>query len=368
MSTGNAERKNRGTKLKALSIAQKRSIALPVATVALAAGLFVADTVTNLEIAVAVLYVAVVLMSARFCETRGIILTAAGCIGLTVLSYFLTPYGAKQAGTINTAISLLAISVTTILVIQIESEKLIAKSRAEANQLRDALFDSVSHELRTPLASILGGVSILVETPSISADPRLASLVKGVRNETMRLNNDIQNLLDAARITSQDLQSKRDWTDPSDILTAAVERVSSRYPDCSINLNIGRDLPLIYVDPVLIEQALGQIVSNAAKYSPPASRIHIATHIEAGQLIISIRDEGEGLTKEEKDRLGERFFRGKRHIGKIPGTGLGMWIANTFIASSGGKLEALSAGEGQGAIIQIVFPIFVHPTKAHTES
>jgi two-component system sensor histidine kinase KdpD len=125
-------------------------------------------------------------------------------------------------------------------------------------------------------------------------------------------------------------------------------------------LDVGRNLPLVHVDPVLVEQALGQIIANAAKFSPPASTIQVGANVENRQLVISISDEGAGLTVDEKDRLAERFFRGQRHIGKISGSGLGMWIANTFIMSSGGKLESLSPGEGQGTTIRIVFPITVH--------
>jgi len=333
------------------------SIPLPIVTIALTVGIFVADTVSNLEIAVAVLYVAVVLMSVRFCEKRGVILVAIGCMALTVSSYFLTPAGLKQAGLINTAISLLAVGLTTYLSLAIESARNTARTLAETDQLRDALIGSVSHELRTPLASILGGVSILAETPTIIKDQRLASLANGIRVEAIRLDNDIQNLLDAARITSQGLQSRRDWTDPTDIIVAAIERTKARYPDRRIYSDLGRDLPLVKVDPVLIEQAIGQIIANAAKYSPPDSKIEISAKIEDLRLVISVRDEGVGLTFEEKGRLTERFFRGQRHAGKIAGSGLGMWIANTFVTSSEGVLEAQSAGEGQGTTIRIALPI-----------
>src|SRR5664280_1785312 len=88
--------------------ALKPSKILPAATVALTVVIFAIDTLTNLEIAAAVLYVVVVLMSARFCERRGVVLVAVGCMTLTVSSYFMTPVGLKDAGLINTAISLLA--------------------------------------------------------------------------------------------------------------------------------------------------------------------------------------------------------------------------------------------------------------------
>jgi two-component system sensor histidine kinase KdpD len=242
----------------------------------------------------------------------------------------------------------------------------MAKTLAEADLLRDALIGSVSHELRTPLASILGGASILADTPAVMNDRRLASLANGIRDEAMRLNNDIQNLLDAARITSQGLQSRRDWTDPTDIIDAAVERIGVRYPTHDIALDVGKNLPLIHVDPVLIEQALGQIIANAGKFSPPASTIRIAAKVENQRLIISVSDDGVGLTVDERSRLAERFFRGRRHVGKISGSGLGLWIANTFIMSSGGTLAALSPGEDQGTTIRIVFPISLRSEEDET--
>src|SRR5262245_65465845 len=98
----------------------------------------------------------------------------------------------------------------------------------EADQLRDALIGSVSHELRTPLASILGGVSIMAEMPTITKDPRLASLASGIRDEAMRLNSDIQNLLDAALISSQGLDSRGMRKDLTDIKDIADERLGRR--------------------------------------------------------------------------------------------------------------------------------------------
>ena len=84
---------------------RKSSVVLPVATIALAAAIFAADSLTDLEIAAPVLYVAVVLMSVRFCARRGVVLVAAGCMALTIFAYFLTPVGVKQAGSINTALA-----------------------------------------------------------------------------------------------------------------------------------------------------------------------------------------------------------------------------------------------------------------------
>jgi len=347
-----------------LLLMHKSPIGLPIITVALAAGVFVVDIRSGLEVAEAVLYVVVVLMSARFCERRGVILVAAACTALTVLGYFvqarLATSGLAKAGLINMGVSLLAVALTTVLTLQIDSARFVAKTLAQTEELRDALIGSVSHELRTPLTSIIGGASTLLKSPNAAGDPQVASLASSIRDEAMRLDNDIQNLLDAARITSKSLRARHDWTDPTDIINAAVERASLRHPNRSINLKFASDLPLIQVDPVLVEQALGQIIANAAKFSCAPSTIQIDAEVEDQRLIISVRDEGAGLTVDEKSKLAERFFRGQRHVGKVSGSGLGMWIANTFIVGSGGKLEALSPGEGQGTTIRVVFPITQH--------
>src|SRR5215471_5969863 len=347
----------------------KRPIGLTIVTGAAAVGVFAVDISSGLEVAEAVLYVVVALMSARFCDRRGVILVAAACMALTVLGYVVQSADVKQAGLIiglpkagliNMGLSLLAVALTTVLTLQIDSARFVAKTLAQAEELRDALLGSVSHELRTPLTSIIGGASMLLKAPNVAGDPQIASLANSIRDEAMRLDNDIQNLLDAARITSKSLRAQHDWTDPTDIINAAVERASLRHPNRGIGLNFAGNLPLIQVDAVLVEQALGQIIANAAKFSSPSSNIQIVAAAEGQQLIISVRDEGAGLTVDEKSKLAERFFRGQRHIGKVSGSGLGMWIANTFIASSGGQLEASSPGEGQGTTIRVVLPIAPH--------
>jgi len=98
----------------------------------------------------------------------------------------------------------------------------------QATALRDALIGSVSHELRTPLASILGAATALLQAPAVAAEPKLAAVASIARDEAERLNNDIQNLLDATRISAQATRPKADWTDPADVINAAIERKSRR--------------------------------------------------------------------------------------------------------------------------------------------
>ncbi len=99
-----------------------------------------------------------------------------------------------------------------------------ARIRAQAETLRDALVGSVSHELRTPLAAIVGSASILAQSSTVQNDEHLSSLVRVVQKEAGRLDGDIQNLLDATRISSDGIKPNLEWVDPEDIINGALAR------------------------------------------------------------------------------------------------------------------------------------------------
>jgi two-component system, OmpR family, sensor histidine kinase KdpD len=240
-----------------------------------------------------------------------------------------------------------------------------ARVRSEAETLREALIGSVSHELRTPLASILGSTSVLSQASGVAQDARLSSLVDVIRDETERLSNDIQNLLDASRISSAGVQAHLAWTEPSDIVNAALARLQRRLEAHHIDPRLAGDLPLVRVDAVLVEQALSQIIDNAAKYSPPGTTIAIDARAVDATVEIAVTDEGPGLTADEQTRLFQRFYRGPRHQAAVKGSGLGLWIARAFVVASGGHLEATSKGAGRGATVTIHLPA---PTPAQVDA
>jgi two-component system sensor histidine kinase KdpD len=232
-----------------------------------------------------------------------------------------------------------------------------AKMRSETELLREALIGSVSHELRTPLASILGAATVLTQSPTIDKDERLKSLAAVVRDEAERLNNDIQNLLDATRISRGQVKPRMEWIEPQDIVNSALERRRRRLANHTIAITMDTNLPLIYVDPVLVEQAFVQVVDNAAKYSPLGSTINVAAKRNGRDVIFAVHDSGAGLTQEELSHLGERFFRGSRHSSIASGSGLGLWIAKAFVAANGGRLQAASHGVDQGTTVSILLPL-----------
>ncbi len=232
-----------------------------------------------------------------------------------------------------------------------------ARMRSQTDQLREALIGSVSHELRTPLASILGAATVLSAAPALANEKKLRALVHDVRDEAERLNNDIQNLLDATRISSDGIRPHVEWAEPADIINSAIERCRSRLGDRRVILNIPADLPLIHVDPVLVQQALVQVFDNAAKYSHAGSQISVAARARDGRMIMSVSDQGTGITAVEQTKIWDRFARGDRHANTTSGSGLGLWIANAFILANDGKINAVSDGPGLGTTVAIELPV-----------
>jgi K+-sensing histidine kinase KdpD len=233
--------------------------------------------------------------------------------------------------------------------------------------LRDALIGGISHELRSPLTSILGSCSVLNKMPAVQRDRDSHALVEAIHDQAAQLDNNIRDLLDASRISANGVQPQLMWTDPTDIVATAVKQKERRLADHRVVLDLARDAPFVHVDTVLVEQALGQLLENAAKYSPAGTEIKVCSRCGVGYLEISVTDHGSGLTAEEKSALGKRCYRGERHAAAV-GSGLGLWIASTFIAANRGTLFAESQGPGCGTTMTVRLPTVCEDTPKFGEA
>jgi two-component system sensor histidine kinase KdpD len=140
-------------------------------------------------------------------------------------------------------------------------------------------------------------------------------------------------------------------------VNAALQRCSNRLAGRAVEVTLPEELVLLRIDSVLMERALGQVLDNAAKYSPPQSAINIRGCLEDGQFAIAITDEGAGLNPDDRSLLGQKFFRGRRHSTATSGLGLGFWIASAFIAANDGTIEATSEGANKGTTVTIRLPL-----------
>jgi K+-sensing histidine kinase KdpD len=244
----------------------------------------------------------------------------------------------------------------TLQRIDIEKAMEDARLRLQAQLLRDAFHGTLSHELRTPLATIRGSASVLDSIPLIQQDSRARSLVEAISDEVAELDRFIQNLLNATRVTAGGVTPHLEWADPRDIVNAAIKARSRRLAAHHIETEFADDLPLVHVDSGLIEESCGQLLENAAKYSPSGSTILVSVKSRQDDIILSISDQGVGITADERPQLGRRLFRSQRHQATIPGSGLGFWIASIFVGANGGSIDIASPGQGLGATATITLP------------
>lgn len=252
-------------------------------------------------------------------------------------------------------------AVRTRLVADLEN----ARVSGETERLRSALLSSVSHDLRSPLAAIIGAASSLDNYAEAMSREDRHSLLETVRIEGERLDRYIQNLLDMTRLGHGGLTLNRDWIGVDELIGSAVTRLQRYEPDTRFEVRLEPELGPIWVHPALVEQALFNVLENAAKFSPPGEAVTVEARRIDGQLRIDVRDRGPGIPEDERKRIFDMFYsvsRGDRGGGDRgrQGTGLGLAICQGMIGAHGGSVEALpGAPDGhdrRGTTIRITLP------------
>lgn len=300
------------------------------------------------------------LIAVLFAAIRGGVIPAVICaiaaVGASAFFFYPPIYDFRVYNPIHLVDIVLFIFVA-IITGKLATDVREAKIREQADALREALIDSVSHELRTPLATIIGTASVLAQSPEVSKSESLAPLVRGLQTEAVRLNHHIQNLLDATRIKTEGIRPRKEWVDPGDIVNTALAHQGSALAEHHIKSTVSDDLPLVEVDPTLIERALGHLIENAVKYSPVGSTITVIARQRENHIAIAVEDQGIGLAKQEHTKIWDRLYRSPRHGENVAGSGLGLWIARALVHAAGGTIEAFSAGIGKGATFTIAIPM-----------
>jgi len=145
----------------------------------------------------------------------------------------------------------------------------------------------------------------------------------------------------------------REWVPLDEVIGSALTRLETRLADRSVKVSIAADVPLVLVDPVLLEQVFVNLLENAEKYTPRASPIEVHVHREGDRVEIEVSDRGPGLPPGAETQVFEKFFRGP-HQG-VSGAGLGLPICKGIVEAHGGAIRARNRPEG-GATFHIVIP------------
>jgi two-component system sensor histidine kinase KdpD len=219
----------------------------------------------------------------------------------------------------------------------------------ESERLYATLFASISHEMRTPITALIGASESLRED-KVGAIPEVRhELAQDIQSAAERLDNVVQNLLAMTRLESGLIQPKLDWTDVRDVINSVINKLRKELTGHNVSVEVSPELPLIRLDYALIEQALLNLLRNAAVHTPADSSIAIQAIAEHDACIITIGDSGPGIPSESLDKLFEKFYRVP---GSLPGgIGLGLSIALGFVQAHRGTLEARNRPGGGAEFI-----------------
>ena len=231
-----------------------------------------------------------------------------------------------------------------------------AQVHVEADKLRVAMLTSLSHDLRTPLASILGATTTLLTGGELYDASRTHELLSTIRDEAERLDRFVGNLLDMSRLEAGALGVKIETADIGELVDVARKRLSRRLAEHHIVLDLPPDLPAVSVDPLLVEQALVNLLDNAAKYAPVGSTVRIATVSAGDKVRVTVSDEGPGIPPEALPLIFDKFYRAKAADSRVAGTGLGLAVARGFVEAFGGGLDAANRTDGHGAVLTLTLP------------
>ncbi len=224
-----------------------------------------------------------------------------------------------------------------LLSFQLENSRVVA----ETEKLRSALLSSVSHDLRSPLAAMIGSADTLKYYSAQLSDTDRDSLLDTIHIEGERLDRYIQNLLDMTRLGHQGLTLSRAWISIDELIGSATRRLKRYQPNIQIDTHIAPNLPALYVHPALIEQALFNVLENAAKFSPDAVPIQVQISAVDEQFQIDIIDLGIGIPEQEREQIFDMFYTMQRGDRGKTGTGLGLAIVKAIIGAHMGSIEAM---------------------------
>ena len=234
------------------------------------------------------------------------------------------------------------------------------EAAAETERLRSTLLASISHDLRTPLAVMCGASSSLAERGErLSAEERQA-LARSVYEQAREMSEQVAKLLQMTRLESGAIELQRDWDSLAEIAGAVLERLGERLAGHRVILELPEDLPLVRVDAALIDQALANLLENAARHTPSGTLVRLRAKREAAELVVSVEDYGPGLPEGDAERIFAKFEHGAAE-GAGGGVGLGLAICRAIVRLHGGRAWAEQL-PGGGSAFRFTLPLEEPPS------
>jgi two-component system sensor histidine kinase KdpD len=240
----------------------------------------------------------------------------------------------------------------------------VAELRARTEAMRGALLSSVSRDLRAPLSNITEAATQLRDDPELLEQERRAAILVKVCDEAERMERLIAKLLDMTQLESGEHILQRIWLPCEELLSAAFGIVQDKIAKLTIRTDISANLPLIAVEPPLIEHLLANLFENAVSFAGPHATVDVAAHSAETALVIEIADNGPGIPVGTEERIFEKFFRASKS--EKGGSGLGLAICRAIIEIHGGSISASNRPSG-GAVFRVTIPVVGTPPELPSE-
>lgn len=229
------------------------------------------------------------------------------------------------------------------------------ESAAEAERLRSTLLASISHDLRTPLAVMCGASSTLAERGERLPREEREALARSVYEQAREMSEQVSKLLQMTRLELGGITLERQWESLAEIAAAVLARLRERLASHRVLLELPEDLPLVRVDAALLDQALANLLENAARHTPGGTLVRVRARREAGELVISVEDFGPGLPEGDAERIFAKFEHGASE-GAAGGVGLGLAICRAIVLLHGGRAWAERL-PGGGSAFRFTLPL-----------
>lgn len=232
-----------------------------------------------------------------------------------------------------------------------------SRVKAESEKLRAALLNSVSHDLRTPLVSVIGAMTGLSDNLGRLKIGEQGELIAMALDEARRLDRYVQNLLDMTRLGHGALAPRFAAVDLREVVGRVRGDLARVTVGHTVTVDMPRDLPRVSVDPVLIGQAISNIVENAAKYAPPRTTIAIGAIAGQDRVTLTVSDQGPGIPLADREKVFDLFFRAAKGDGAPAGTGLGLAIVRGLVEAHRGRVHVENGPGGRGTSIVVELPV-----------
>ncbi|MEM5341458.1 sensor histidine kinase KdpD [Paraburkholderia azotifigens] len=262
----------------------------------------------------------------------------------------------EQRRMLDTFVAQIALALERVHYVEIAQDALVSM---ESERLRNSLLSAISHDLRTPLTAIVGFASVLAEQGvAVSGGSQAQELSEAIRDEALRMNGLVINLLDMARLQEGSMRLNRQWSSVEEVIGSALAGCRRMLGERKVQARVPPDLPLVQLDAVLVERLFTNLLENAAKYTPAGTPLSIDASLlqeDAHRYVrAEVSDNGPGLPAGMETRVFDKFTRGEKESAK-PGIGLGLSICRAIVEAHGGRIGATNRTGPDGRILGATF-------------